>query len=207
MYIWYTEEFPRKPRIATTGWSSSSWTRQAQLKRVTLVPDLQFVDPTWDGTAFVPFWGRELDVSIEPDDVEITPRQIEILRAILTHTGDLRPGFERALFDYYQAEIDGLYCEYGPNARPIPGTGPPKLKKPSQVWKLIDDPVAASPLTTSELRRHLSLSCPSIASGIGSTASGCCIGIGNPWSSVVGISTGAAISLRSGHPCRESVKN
>src|SRR5262249_2428213 len=87
----------------------------------TLVPDLQFVNPTWDGTAFVPFWGRVLDVSIDPDEEGILPRQIEILRAILTHSHDLRPRFERALFDFYQAEIDGLYCEYGPDARPIPG--------------------------------------------------------------------------------------
>ena len=128
----------------------------------TLVSDLQFVDPTWDGTAFVPFWGRELDVSIDPDEEGITPRQIEILRAILSHTHDLRPGFEQALFDYYQAEIDGLYCEYGPDANPIPGTGPPKLKKPSQVWKLIDDPVVCIPhyfRTETAIEFELSFNC------------------------------------------------
>ena len=36
--------------------------------------------------------------------------------------------------------MDGTYCEYGPDGRPIPGSGPPKLTEPSQVWPLIDGP-------------------------------------------------------------------
>src|SRR5262249_18090449 len=105
-----------------------------------LLRDFHFVGPSWDGAAFVPFWGRELDVSIDPDEDGITPRQLAVLRAVLNHKQDLRPEFERALFAYYQADVDGTYCSYDEHARPIPGTGPAKLTEAAQVWGLIDDP-------------------------------------------------------------------
>src|SRR5262245_6083910 len=97
----------------------------------TLLRDFQFVDPTCEGPAFVQFWGRELDVSIDPDDGTITPRQLAVLRAILAYPHDLRPEFEQALFAYYQAEVDGSYCSYDEHAQPIAGSAPPKLSEPS----------------------------------------------------------------------------
>ncbi len=36
--------------------------------------------------------------------------------------------------------MDGTYCANGPGGRPIPGSGPPELTEPSQVWPLIDGP-------------------------------------------------------------------
>jgi Domain of unknown function (DUF6985) len=72
-------------------------------------------------------------------------RQLDTLWAILSYPHDLRATFERTLFDYYQAEIDGSYCEYGPGTQPIPGSGPPKLTELSQVWGLIDEPVVRIP--------------------------------------------------------------
>jgi hypothetical protein len=105
-----------------------------------LLRDFQFIDPDWCGTAFVPFWGGELEIHIDPDEDEITRRQLEVLRALLSYPVDIRAEFEHALFDYYQAEVDGTYCSYGPNGKPIPGSGPPKLTKSSQVWSLIDGP-------------------------------------------------------------------
>jgi hypothetical protein len=106
----------------------------------TLLWDFRFIDPTWRGIAFVPCWGSELEVYVYPDDDEITARQLSVLSALLSHPGDIRAAFERALFDYYQAEVDGSYCSYSPGGRPIPGSGPPKLTAPSQVWSLIDGP-------------------------------------------------------------------
>ena len=82
-----------------------------------LLRDVHFVDPTWDGTAFVPFWGRDLDVSIDPDEEGITPRQLAILRAVLSYPRDLRPEFERTLFAYYRADMDGTYCSDDARAR------------------------------------------------------------------------------------------
>jgi hypothetical protein len=105
-----------------------------------LLRDFQYIDPTWCGTAFLPCWESELDIHIDPDEDRITPRQIAVLRELLNHPEDIRPEFERALFDYYQAEVDGSYCEYDSDAKPIPGSGPPKLTKPSQIWSLIDGP-------------------------------------------------------------------
>lgn len=111
-----------------------------------LLRDFHFVGPSWDSTAFVPFWGRELDVSIDPDEDGITPRQLAVLRAVLSHERDLRPEFERALFAYYQADVAGSYCAYDPaSGRPVPGSGPPKLTEAAQVWGLIDDPVVCIP--------------------------------------------------------------
>lgn len=101
-----------------------------------LLRDFQFVDPTWEGTAFVRCWGHELDVSLDPDDGAITPRQLAILRAILDYSRDLRPEFEQALFAYYQADVDGTYCSYDEHAQPIPGSGPPKLSEPRVVVQL-----------------------------------------------------------------------
>jgi hypothetical protein len=127
-----------------------------------LLRDFHFVDPTWEGTAFVPFWRSELDVSINPGDEGITPRQLAALRAVLTYPRDLRPAFERALFAYYRAEVDGTYCSYDEHARPIPGSGPPKLSEPSQVWGLIDEPVVCIPLyfrTLSAIEFELSFNC------------------------------------------------
>jgi hypothetical protein len=112
---------------------------------LTLVRDLHVVDPTWDGTVFVPLWGCELDFSIKPDEEGITPRQLTVLRAVLSYPRDLRPEFERALFAYYQADVDGTYCGYDEQARPIPGSGPRKLTDAAQVWGLIDDPVVCIP--------------------------------------------------------------
>ena len=96
----------------------------------TLLRDFQFVDPTWEGTAFVPFWGQELDVSVDPDDGAITLRQLAVLRAILAYPRDLRPEFEQALFAYYLADVAGTYCSYDEHAQPIPGSGPLKLTEP-----------------------------------------------------------------------------
>ena len=128
----------------------------------TLLRDFQFVDPTWEGTAFVPFWGQELDVSVDPDDGAITLRQLAVLRAILAYPRDLRPEFEQALFAYYLADVAGTYCSYDEHAQPIPGSGPPKLTEPSQVWGLIDQPVVCIPWifrTPSAIEFELSFNC------------------------------------------------
>ena len=128
----------------------------------TLLRDFRFVDPWWGGAAFVPCWGAELDVCIDPDEGAITPRQLGILRALLDYPHDLRPEFERALFEYYQAEVDGTYCSYDEFAKPIPGSGPPKLTEPSQVWPLIDGPtVYIKPFfrTPSAVEFELSFNC------------------------------------------------
>lgn len=108
----------------------------------TLLRDFHFVDPTWGGSAFVPFWGRELDFSIYPDEEGITPRQLAILRAVLSYPQDLRPDFERALFAYYQADLD--------------------LTEPGQVWTLIDEPVVCIPWifrTETAIEFELSFNC------------------------------------------------
>ena len=105
-----------------------------------LLRDFRFIDPTWAGTAFVPCWGSDLEVHIDPDEDEVTPRQVLVLRALLSHSGSIKPAFERALFKYYKADVEGSYCSYGPNGMPIPGSGPPKLTKASQVWSLINGP-------------------------------------------------------------------
>ena len=127
-----------------------------------LLHSFEFVDPTWEGIAFVPFWGRELQVSIDPDEEGITPRQLSILRAILSYPRDLRPEFEQELFAYYQADVDGTYCSYDEHAQPIPGSGPPKLSEPSEVWGLIDEPVVCIPSyfrTPSAIEFELSFNC------------------------------------------------
>jgi hypothetical protein len=127
-----------------------------------LLRDFHFVNPTWDGTAFVPFWRSELDISIDPSEEGITPRQLAILRAVLNYPQDLRPEFERALLDYYQADVDGTYCSYDEHGRPIPGSGPPKLTEPSQVWGLIDEPLVCIPWifrTESAVEFELSFNC------------------------------------------------
>jgi hypothetical protein len=124
-----------------------------------LLRDFQFIDPTWEGRAFVPFWGSELDVSIDPRDDGITPRQLTILRAVLGHLHDLRPEFERALFAYYQADVDDTYCDYDEHGQLISS---PKLTKPSQVWKLVDEPVVCIPSyfrTPSAIEFELSFNC------------------------------------------------
>ena len=127
-----------------------------------LLRDLHFIDPTWEGRAFVPFWGRELDVSISPDDEGITPRQLGVLQAIVSYPRDIHLEFERALFAYYQAEVEGTYCSYDEHARPIPGSGPAKLRRPSQVRELIDEPVVCIPSyfrTESAVEFELSFNC------------------------------------------------
>ena len=132
------------------------------IEAAALLREFRFVDPTWEGTAFVPFWGRELEISIDPDDDGITRRQLKVLRAVLSHSDDLRPAFERALFAYYQADVDGSYCSYDAQAQPIPGSGPPKLTESAQVWGLIDDPVVCIPMyfhTKSAIEFSLSFNC------------------------------------------------
>jgi hypothetical protein len=127
-----------------------------------LLRDFHFVAPTWDGTAFVPFWGRDLEVSIDPDDNSITRRQQMVLRAVLRHSEGLRPEFERALFRYYQADVAGSYCAYDERGRSVPGPGPPALTEPSQVWGLIDDPVVCIPgyfRTRSAIEFSLAFNC------------------------------------------------
>jgi len=128
----------------------------------TLLRAFHFVDPMWAGVAFVPCWGRELEVSIDPDEEDISPRQLAILRAVLSYPQDLRSEFERELFAYYQADVDGTYCSYDEHAQPIPGSGPPKLMKPADVWGLIDDPVVCIPWifgTETAIEFELSFNC------------------------------------------------
>jgi hypothetical protein len=127
-----------------------------------LLRDFEFVDPSWQGTGLVPFWGCELPVSIYPDDEGITPRQLAVLRAVLSYPGDLRAEFERALFAYYRAKVEGSYCAYDEHARPIPNSGPPELSEPSQVWGLIDEPVVCIHSyfrTATEIEFELSFNC------------------------------------------------
>jgi hypothetical protein len=126
-----------------------------------LLRGFEFVDPTWEGTAFVPFWGAELQVSIKPDDEGITPRQLAVLRAVLGYARDLRPEFERALLAYYQADVEGASCCYDDDGEPIPGSGPPQLSEPSQVWELIDEPVDIPWIfrTESAIEFELSFNC------------------------------------------------
>jgi hypothetical protein len=106
----------------------------------TLLRRLRFIDPTWCGTALVPCWGSELEIHLKPEEDDITPRQLHVVRALLSRADDIRREFERALFAYYKADVDGSYCSYGAAGLPIPGSGPPKLTEPSQVWSLIDGP-------------------------------------------------------------------
>jgi len=127
-----------------------------------LLRDFRFIDPPYCGTAFVPFWRGELEIYINPDESGITSRQLAVLRAVLSYPHDLRSAFERALFDYYQAEIDDLYCEYDSQGKPIPGSGPPKLSEPSQVWALIEGPDVCIPWlfrTPSAIEFELSFTC------------------------------------------------
>ena len=105
-----------------------------------LLRDLEVTDLTWSGTAFVPCWGSELDIHLYLREGEIEPRQLDIVRALRSYPQDIRPGFERAMFDYYQDDVEGMYCACGPDGRPIPGSGPPTLTAPAQVWSLIDGP-------------------------------------------------------------------
>lgn len=127
-----------------------------------LLRDFEFVDPAWEGTAFVPLWGKELEVSIYPDEGRITPRQIAVLRAVLVYKHDLRPEFERQLFEYYLADVDGTYCSYDEDGQPVPGSGPPKLTTAAQVWGLIDDPFVRIPWifhTETDIEFSLSFNC------------------------------------------------
>ena len=83
-----------------------------------LIPDLSRDDLGWSGTAFVSCWGSELDIHLTSHDGVVEARQLDAVRALLSHAEDIRPVFERGLFDYYQADVDGTYCEYGPDGRP-----------------------------------------------------------------------------------------
>jgi hypothetical protein len=128
-----------------------------------LLRDFRFIDPDWCGTAHVPLWGGELDVYVRSDEGDrVTARQLRVLRAVLAHPDDLRPEFERALFDYYRAEVEGSYCAYDPGGQPVPGSGPPKLSHPAQVWKHIDGPDLYIPevfRTRSAVEFELSFTC------------------------------------------------
>ena len=143
----------------------------------TLLRDLEFVDPSWEGRAFVPSWDRELQVSIRPGDEGITPRQLTVLRAVLGYLQQLRSEFEWALFAYYRADVEGSYCSYDEHGRPIPGSGPPSLSEPSQVWGLIDEPAVCIPSyfrTPSAVEFELSFNC------MWDEQLGYCIEIGTP---------------------------
>lgn len=108
-----------------------------------LLRDFRFIDPFWSGRAPLPCWGgQELSVNIDPEGAEadISSRQLDVLCALLEYPSDLRPAFERALFRYYQSDVEGSYCAYDPATNgPVPGSGPPELTDPPQVWRLIDE--------------------------------------------------------------------
>jgi hypothetical protein len=127
-----------------------------------LLDQWAFIDPCWHGYAFIPFWGSVLEVGLRPEDEDLSARQISTLRAVLGYPRDLRPTFERALFEYYQSDVDGSYCEYDENGNPVPGSGPPKLNRPADVWPLIDEPVIYIHgffRTPSSIEFELSLNC------------------------------------------------
>lgn len=108
-----------------------------------LLKDLTFHGSYWQGWAAISFWGQQnLWVCIERrEDVDISPRQIEVLRTILKSKDDLRPSFEAALFEYYKAEVEDCYSTYDPTTQmEVPDSGPPTLSKSSQIWTLINEP-------------------------------------------------------------------
>lgn len=127
-----------------------------------LLKKFRFIDPTWGGTAPVPCWGSDLEIHVYPDEEGITPRQLTVLRALLGRRRSIRKVFERALFAYYLEDVDGTYCSYGPDGKPIPGSGPPKLTKPGQVWALIEGPevyIKSDFQTESAIEFELSFTC------------------------------------------------
>jgi hypothetical protein len=91
-------------------------------------------DSFWTGTAYVPFWGKDLPIWFHTYAKQPSPRQLRILGAILDYQLDLRASLERSVFDYYQAEVFGC-IDFGCAA--VEEECAPHLTEASQIWKLI----------------------------------------------------------------------
>jgi hypothetical protein len=103
--------------------------------------DFHYVDPCWQGTAFVPFWGETLEINLDPvEDGRFTPRQMTILRAIVGSRRRLRRKFERRLFEHYQREVYGCIDFRDDEGNDLSDQYAPRLDKAGQIWKLIQGP-------------------------------------------------------------------
>ena len=72
----------------------------ASLSAFTFEPGLSW----WEAELPVPSWGGPLPVAIAAPAEGPSPRQVETLRAVLAHTGDLRPPLAEALLAFYRDE-------------------------------------------------------------------------------------------------------
>jgi hypothetical protein len=107
-----------------------------------LVPGLQYGRPFWTGRAHIPFWGEALPVTLKAVEGDrLVPRQVRILREMLAYPHDLRPAFDRRLFDYYQQHVYGC-IDFGPDddGTDLADTLAPRLDTPGDIWKLINGP-------------------------------------------------------------------
>lgn len=107
-----------------------------------LLPGLRYERPFWTGTTLIRFWGQPLNITLQTVEHDrLVPRQVRILREVLAYPHDLRPAFERTLFDYYQQHVYGcIDCGLDED-----GTDPtdhliPHLDSPREIWKLIQGP-------------------------------------------------------------------
>ncbi len=106
-----------------------------------LLKGLHYVGPCWAGTAFVPFWGDTLEVNLDPaGEGRVTPRQLRILRAVLSYPRDLKGEFQRRLFEHYRQHVYGRIEFLDEDDGDVTDQCAPRLEEAGQVWGLIEGP-------------------------------------------------------------------
>jgi hypothetical protein len=90
----------------------------------------------WEAERHVPCWGGSLPVRIAAPAAGPSARQIAVLRALLSHPGNVRGEVKRAVFDHYKAEVEGTwgYTEKGVDVTDLRA---PRLQAPAEIWKLL----------------------------------------------------------------------
>lgn len=102
-------------------------------------------DGFWEGKVVVPWWATKLEISIQVEEKQPSPEQIELLESIATYDKDLREEFIRKAFTYYKRNVYGTFAAYGENGEEIQDQLAPKLKQAAELWKLLETPKVVIP--------------------------------------------------------------
>jgi hypothetical protein len=103
-------------------------TPEALLRGFTFEPGLD----QWEAERQAPGWGGTLPVRIAAPAAGPSPRQVEVLRALLARPGDFRGEVEQAVFGYYKRHVEGTtgYFERGADVTALRAPG---LRGPAEV--------------------------------------------------------------------------
>ncbi len=104
-----------------------------------VLDDFRFVDPTWSGNGYLRFWDETTVIDLVPqDDGTFRSHQLLTLEKLLSFEHDLRPEFERQMFEFYTEDVFECSQYLDADGNDITELHAPRIRNGSEIWPLIE---------------------------------------------------------------------